>query len=50
MKGSLRFKSQVPPGNIGPISRILNHMSPEPSKAAAVVRALAMYTESGLSW
>jgi hypothetical protein len=49
-KGQLRFKSQVPPGNFGPISRILNHTFPEPSKSTAAPGALAMYTEIGPWW
>jgi hypothetical protein len=48
--GDLRFKSQVPPGNFGPISRILNQTCPEPSKSAALPGALAMYTEMGPSY
>lgn len=38
----LRLRSHVPPGNFGPISRILNHTFPEPSNSAAVVGALAI--------
>lgn len=43
----LRDISQVPPGNFGPISWILNHTLPDPSNDAAVDGALAMYTEMG---
>ena len=38
----LRSRFHVPPGKIGPISRILNHTLPEPSNAAAVVGAWAI--------
>jgi hypothetical protein len=47
---SLPLKSHVPPGNFGPISKILNHTSPDPSKASAVVGAFAIYTLTGPSW
>src|ERR1700712_3515553 len=49
-EGSVPLKSQVPPGNFGPMSRILNHTAPEPSKAAAVVGAFAIYMLTGPSW
>lgn len=45
-----RCRFHVPPGKVGPMSRILNQTSPEPSNAAAVVGALAMYTEIGPWW
>ena len=47
--GLLRFKSQPRLEEMGPMSKILNQTSPEPSKATVVVGILSIYTNGGPS-